>query len=93
VRNVRVCDRLPPGLVYVFASPTAKLTESGYYWTTKTLWAGRSRTYRITVRALGGASGRKANRATASSAMANTDRATRTIRVLGARALGGGVTG
>jgi uncharacterized repeat protein (TIGR01451 family) len=93
VRNVRVCDRLPAGLVYVFASPTAKLTKSGYCWTTKTLWAGRSRTYRITVRALGGASGRKANRATASSAMANTDRVTRTIRVLGVRALGGGVTG
>jgi uncharacterized repeat protein (TIGR01451 family) len=93
VRNVRVCDRLPSGLVYVSSTPTAKLTKSGYCWTTKTLWAGRSRTYRITVRALGGASGRKANRATASSAMANTDRATRTIRVLGARAAGGGVTG
>jgi uncharacterized repeat protein (TIGR01451 family) len=93
VRNVRVCDRLPSGMVYVSSTPAAKLTKSGYCWTTKALWAGRSTTYRIIVRALGGASGRKANRVTASSAMANTDRATRTIHVLGARALGGGVTG
>jgi uncharacterized repeat protein (TIGR01451 family) len=93
VRNVRVCDRLPSGLVYVSSKTTARLTKSGYCWTTKRLWAGRSKTYRITLRALTGASGRKVNRATAGSSAANTARATRTIRVLAARVLGGGVTG
>jgi uncharacterized repeat protein (TIGR01451 family) len=93
VRNVRVCDRLPAGLTYIDSKATAKLTKSGYCWTTKALWAGRSQTYRITVRALSGTSGRKVNRASANSAGANTADATRTIRVLAARVLGGGVTG
>jgi uncharacterized repeat protein (TIGR01451 family) len=93
VRNVRVCDRLPSGLVYVSSQSEAKLTTSGYCWTAKRLWAGRSQTYRITVRALPGTSGRKVNQATASSSAATTARATRTVRVLAARVLGGGVTG
>jgi uncharacterized repeat protein (TIGR01451 family) len=94
VRNVRVCDRLPSGLVYIFSKSKAKLTKSGYCWTAKTLGAGRTQTYRITVRALPGTSGRKVNRATAAStAIASTARATRTVRVLAARVLGGGVTG
>jgi uncharacterized repeat protein (TIGR01451 family) len=93
VRNVRVCDRLPAGLTYIDSKATAKLTKSGYCWTTKALWAGRSQTYRITVRALSGTSGRKVNRASANSSGANTANATRTIRVLAARVLGGGVTG
>jgi uncharacterized repeat protein (TIGR01451 family) len=93
VPNVRVCDRLPSGLVYVSSKTTAKLTKSGYCWTAKRLWAGRSQAYRITVRALPGTSGRKVNHATASSSAATTARATRTVRVLAARVLGGGVTG
>ena len=94
VRNVRVCDQLPSGLVYVSSKTKAKLTRSGYCWTARTLGAGRTQTYRITVRALAGASGRKVNRATAAStAIASTARASRTIRVLAARVLGGGVTG
>jgi uncharacterized repeat protein (TIGR01451 family) len=93
VPNVRVCDRLPSGLVYVSSRTKAKLTKSGYCWTAKRLWAGRSEAYRITVRALPGTSGRKVNHATASSSAATTARATRTVRVLAARVLGGGVTG
>jgi uncharacterized repeat protein (TIGR01451 family) len=95
VRNVRVCDRLPSGLVYVSSESEAKLTKSGYCWTAKALWAGRSQTYRITVRAVDGTSGRKVNQATASSSGANAAHASRTVRVLAARVLGGGggVTG
>jgi len=93
VRNVRVCDRLPSGLVYVSSESEAKLTKSGYCWMAKALSAGRSQTYRITVSAVDGTSGRKVNRATTSSSGANTARASRAVRVLAARALGGGVTG
>jgi hypothetical protein len=66
---------------------------AGYCWTTKRLYAGRSKTYRITVRALAGANGRTINRATASSSSANTTNARRTVRVLAAKSRGGGVTG
>jgi uncharacterized repeat protein (TIGR01451 family) len=93
VRDVRVCDRLPSGLTYVSSTANAKLTKSGYCWTTKRLYAGRSKTYRITVRALAGAKGQTVNRATASSSGATTKNARRTIRVLAANAPGGGVTG
>jgi len=93
VSNVRVCDRLPSGLVYVSSEASARLTTSGYCWTTKRLYAGRSQTYRITVRALAGAKGQTVNRATASSSNATTKNARRTIRVLAANARGGGVTG
>jgi hypothetical protein len=77
----------------VSSESEAKLTKSGYCWTAKALWAGRSQTYRITVRAVDGTSGRKVNQATASSSGANAAHASRTVRVLAARVLGGGVTG
>ncbi|MCW2953973.1 MAG: hypothetical protein JWQ48_3143 [Conexibacter sp.] len=47
----------------------------------------------MTVRALSGASGKKANHAVASSPDARTKRATRTVRVLAGAVKGGGVTG
>jgi uncharacterized repeat protein (TIGR01451 family) len=93
VRNVRVCDDLPSGLVYASSTPRAKLSNGKYCWTAKTLAAGKSTTYRLTVRALSGAGGRKVNRASASSSSVNANTATGAIRVLPARALGGGVTG
>jgi uncharacterized repeat protein (TIGR01451 family) len=93
VHNVRVCDDLPSGLVYASSTPQAKLSNGKYCWTAKTLAAGKSTTYRLTIRALSGASGRKTNRASVSSSRVNANTATVAIRVLPARAIGGGVTG
>jgi uncharacterized repeat protein (TIGR01451 family) len=93
VHDVRVCDDLPSGLVYASSTPQAKLSNGRYCWTAKSLAAGRSQTYRLTIRALSGASGRKVNRASANSSGASTNTATGAIRVLPARAVGGGVTG
>jgi uncharacterized repeat protein (TIGR01451 family) len=92
-QDVDVCDRLPSGLVYVSSKAKAKYTKGQYCWNIDTLGAHKSQSYRITVRALGSASGNKVNRATASAKGAKTDRAQDPVRVLGARASGGGVTG
>ncbi|MEN3280206.1 MAG: hypothetical protein V7607_1346 [Solirubrobacteraceae bacterium] len=93
VHDVRVCDDLPSGLVYASSMPQAKLSNGRYCWTAESLAAGKSQTYRLTVRALSGAGGRKVNRASANSSGATTNTATGAIRVLPARAVGGGVTG
>jgi hypothetical protein len=94
VRNVRTCDQLPAGLVALKTTPKAKVSEGGYCWTAKRLPAGKSTTYKITVRALPGAGGRTVNRVTASSReIRSTARATRTVRVLPRQAAAGGVTG
>lgn len=92
-RNVRVCDRLPSGLVYVSSKPKARLTRGRQCWTIRRLRARASGTYRITVRALSGASGRKVNRVTASGRDVRTARATRAVEVAGGSVRGGGVTG
>jgi uncharacterized repeat protein (TIGR01451 family) len=92
-QNVKVCDKLPSGLVYVSSKATAKFSNGQYCWTIKTLGAHKSESFRITVRALGSASGDRVNRATASATGAKTARAKDPVRVLGARASGGGVTG
>jgi uncharacterized repeat protein (TIGR01451 family) len=94
VRNVRVCDRLPSGLVYVSSKPKAKVSKGRNCWTVKSLKAGKRKTFKVTVRALSGTSGRKVNRVTATSPNARgTARAKRTIRVRGGAVSGGGVTG
>lgn len=93
VRNVRVCDRLPTGLVYVSANVKPKRTSSGSCWTIRSLPAASARTYQINVRALPGAEGRIVNRATASSPGANPARAARPLRLVGALIRQGGVTG
>jgi uncharacterized repeat protein (TIGR01451 family) len=93
VARVRVCNRLPSGLVYVSSSPPARLTKDGYCWTLERLGARASRTVRVGVRALAGANGRKLNRASATAAGARAATAAAAIRVLPARAVGGGVTG
>ncbi|MBF6621747.1 MAG: DUF11 domain-containing protein [Patulibacter sp.] len=92
--DVRVCDDLPSGLVYVSSSPRAKLSKGRYCWpAVKRLSAGKSKTYRMTVRAVKGTSGRKVNTATASSPDSRTLRAKRTVRVVGGSVRPGGVTG
>jgi uncharacterized repeat protein (TIGR01451 family) len=92
-KDVQVCDKLPSGLVYLSSKAPAKFTAGQYCWTIQTLGAHRSQSFRITVRALGSASGDRVNRATVSAKGAKTRHARDPIRVLAARATGGGVTG
>jgi uncharacterized repeat protein (TIGR01451 family) len=92
-RNVRVCDRLASGLVFVSSRPRAKLSRGQRCWTIKRLRAGKSKTYRVTARALRGASGRKTNTATATSPDARRARAKRPVRVLPGGVLPDRVTG
>jgi uncharacterized repeat protein (TIGR01451 family) len=83
-RDVRVCDRLPSGLAYVSSQPTARGSGRQRCWTIKSLKAGKSRTFRITVRAAKGANGREVNRAILSSRDSKRLRAKGPVRVLGA---------
>jgi uncharacterized repeat protein (TIGR01451 family) len=93
VKNVKVCDDLPSGLVYVSSKSRAKLTKGQYCWTVKSLGAGKSKTFTLTARALKGTSGTKTNRASASSPDARTKRASRSVRVTRTALRAGGVTG
>jgi uncharacterized repeat protein (TIGR01451 family) len=89
-RNVKVCDRLPSGLRFVSSSPKAKRSGGQRCWTIKSLKAGKSRTYRVTVRTAKGANGRKVNRASISSPSIKPAIARRPVQVRGAQP---GVTG
>jgi len=89
VRKVRTCDRLPSGLLFVSSTPRARHTRGQYCWTATRLGAGRSRTYRLTARALSITSGTKVNRATATSPDAATGRARRSLRVIRSDVLAG----
>jgi uncharacterized repeat protein (TIGR01451 family) len=93
VRNVRTCDLLPRGLVPGRSAPRARITRGRLCWIAKRLGAGRSRTYKLTVRALPGARGSAINRATAGSPDTATARARRAVRVTGPRTQPPGVTG
>jgi uncharacterized repeat protein (TIGR01451 family) len=93
VRKVRVCDRLPAALVYVFSSPDARLDKGRRCWSVGTLRAGKSRVLKIITRALRGASGRRTNTATASGTGATARAASARVDVLGVATSGGGVTG
>jgi uncharacterized repeat protein (TIGR01451 family) len=92
-RNVKTCDRLPAGLVYVTSRSKAKLAGGAYCWVARSLTAGATRSYRIIVRVLRGASGTRVNRATVSGLQARARNARAAIRVLPTQAHGGGVTG
>ncbi|HMJ96983.1 MAG TPA: hypothetical protein VK486_14095 [Thermoleophilaceae bacterium] len=93
--DVRTCDRLPAGLVYVSASSKPRLRGGAWCWHAETLAPGKSKRYRITVRALPGAGGTKLNRATTGGRgqvkAAFAERAVRIIRRSAATV--GGVTG
>jgi uncharacterized repeat protein (TIGR01451 family) len=93
IRNVRVCDQLPAGLVFASSARGARLSDGSYCWSTGRLGAGRSRTYTLTVRALPGASGRRVNRALATSPDARPARARSAVRIQPGAVAGGGVTG
>jgi uncharacterized repeat protein (TIGR01451 family) len=83
VHRVRTCDRLPAGLVFVSANPKAKLSRGQRCWTARTIGAGKAKTYKVTVRALSGASGNLVNRATASSPDTRTGQVRRRVQVIG----------
>jgi uncharacterized repeat protein (TIGR01451 family) len=93
VDDVRVCDRLPAGLVATDANPRAHVFKGAYCWTVRRLDARSARSFRLTVRALSGVSGRKVGRATASAPDARGDEALRGVRVIAGQVSGGGVTG
>nr|WP_246344499.1 DUF11 domain-containing protein [Conexibacter arvalis] len=98
LRSVRVCDRLPSGLVFVSSTPKAKLTKGQHCWTIRALGANKSKSFTLKARVLRGAGGRKVNVATATAPNARGARSraatgTAAIKVLPAAARGGGVTG
>lgn len=94
VRNVRVCDTVPRGLVFVSASPKAQLRNGQHCWTVKSLGAKKSASFRLVARVSGDAPSRVTNRVTASSAdVSKTAVAKRTVRIERTVAKAGGVTG
>lgn len=93
-RRVRVCDRLPRGLVHVRSQPRSRLRGGQRCWTISRLGPRRARVLRVTVRALPGASGRKVNRVTARSPDARAvARASRAVQIVAGQVAAGGVTG
>ena len=98
LRRVRVCDRLPSGLVFVSSTPRSRLASGRHCWTIRALGAKKSRTFVVRVRALRGASGRKVNTATATAPGARGARSraaadTAPVQVIAGRVRAGGVTG
>lgn len=91
--NVRVCDQLPRGLVYVSAAPEPRLTGGRYCWTIARLGAKRSQSVHLTAKALAGARGTLVNHATASAAGVRAARAQRSVAVRPQRARPTPVTG
>ncbi|HEX2071894.1 MAG TPA: hypothetical protein VHF90_09645 [Thermoleophilaceae bacterium] len=92
-RRVRVCDRLPAGLVVVRATPRGRLAGGSYCWKVRRLPGRSSKSLRLTVSVLPGVGGRILNRAVVTSANARPATARRAIRVVGEWVRGGGVTG
>jgi uncharacterized repeat protein (TIGR01451 family) len=93
LRQVRVCARLPAGLAYLRSSPRAKMSRGRLCWTIGSLAGHGSRAYRVTVRALAGAYGKRRSDATATAPFAGTARASATVRVIPRAVRAGGVTG
>jgi hypothetical protein len=93
LRQVRVCARLPAGLAYLRSSPRAKMSRGRLCWTIGSLAGHGSRAYRVTVRALAGAYGKRRSDATAIAPFAGTARASATVRVIPRAVRAGGVTG
>jgi uncharacterized repeat protein (TIGR01451 family) len=82
-RNAKVCDRPPSGMSFVNSTPKAKRSRGQRCWTVKSLKAGKSRTFRVTMRMADGANGRKVNRATVNAADAKAATARSPVRVRG----------
>jgi uncharacterized repeat protein (TIGR01451 family) len=78
---VKVCDRLPLGLVFTTSSPHGKLANGQECWAIGTLRAGRTRMITVHAKALKGSSGNKTNHATATASNAKATTAKATVRV------------
>ena len=81
LKQVRVCDRLPLGLVYAGAHPKPKLSKGKECWSYRRLGAHKSKTITLHARALKGTSGHKTNHATATATGVPTAKAKATVRV------------
>jgi uncharacterized repeat protein (TIGR01451 family) len=94
VRTVRVCDKLPSGILLVKSSAKAVRSNGRWCWDLQTVAARSSKVIRMTTRTLTGARGPRTNTATVTGrgVSARSDAAP-SVTVLGAAARGGGVTG
>jgi uncharacterized repeat protein (TIGR01451 family) len=81
LKPVRVCDRLPLGLVYVGSRPKARLSMGRQCWSYRVLRAHQSKTIKLIAMALPGASGKLVNHATASANGVKTVHAHQTVNV------------
>jgi choice-of-anchor A domain-containing protein/uncharacterized repeat protein (TIGR01451 family) len=91
LRDVRVCDRIPDGIVLVRATGSPKLVGGRLCWTLKTLSGQRQgfATFRVTRMA----PGLVVNTITVTTANGGTDRDNAGVRVRATRTSSGGVTG
>jgi uncharacterized repeat protein (TIGR01451 family) len=93
MQDVRVCDSLPAGLVFVRATPKAKLADGRYCWSIATLKGHAHRTLALVAKALSGAEGLLTNSAKADARGIPTVAATHNVRVIAKPTRKGGVTG
>src|SRR4051794_38452768 len=91
LRDVRVCDRIPAGMVVVRAPGSPKLVGGRLCWTMDTL-SGQVQGF-ATVRVTRTTPGLVINTATVRSANGGSDSNTAGLRALAARTSSGGVTG
>jgi uncharacterized repeat protein (TIGR01451 family) len=82
VPNVRVCDTLPAGIVFVRSTPSGTLSNGRHCWPLGTLGGNRSRGITIVGRAASGASGRIVNHATATGTGVDPAHAKAGVRVI-----------
>ncbi len=91
--NVRVCDRLPDGMVFDRARG-ARFSGGRACWTIQLLRKGAAKRFKLTARAEVDARGRLVNRAVATAQGAHSARDRATVRARPSQGTrGGGVTG
>ncbi len=83
VRRVRVCDRLPTGLVSVRTVPRAQRSGARHCWSLGTVYAHASKGMRIVTRIRGDVRGTRTNTATVTAAGIRARTARARVRVLG----------
>ena len=93
VPGLKVCDRLPSGLVFASASVHMTLRNGIRCATFRQITPRRELSFTLVARALGGAAGQLANRATLSGVNLVTRSAVSEVSVIRRPARGGGVTG
>lgn len=91
LRNVKVCDRIPPGLVLVRAPGQPKLVDGRLCWTLKTL-SSQVDAF-ATVRITRTTPATIVNTVSVTTSNGGSDRNTAGVHVLAARSSSGGVTG